>query len=351
MATRSSRRTVTVAAVLAAVLVTVACSDDDPEPTGAPAPTPTTEEGDPFCPLTGEEPPARLNPARPAVAVKIENDPAARPQAGLEDADLVFEERVEGGITRFLVVYHCGDAEVAGPIRSGRFDDPKIAKPYTSLLAASGSNNIVEREMSDRGMVYLDEDSTSALFRVPAGSTSVHSLFADTRKLRREAMKAELHAPAADVFAFSEEVENESRRARSVKVNFTASNTIEYRWMKGAWARFEAGVPFMARSGEQITVPNLLVQEVRVDNSRRIVDSAGNPSPIMRLRGRGRALLFRDGRVVRGQWRIRKTGRAPEFTDRSGKEFSFAPGPIWVELVPSARGGVTGSVSFSARTR
>lgn len=350
MAIRSSRR-VGFAAVIAAAVLAAGCSGDDPAPRAAPGPTPTTEEGEPFCPLTGEEPPARLNPARPAVAVKIENDPAARPQAGLEGADLVFEERVEGGITRFLAVYHCGDADLAGPIRSGRFDDPKIAKPYASLLAASGSNDIVEREMRDRGMVYLDEDSTNALFRVPEGSTSVHSLFGNTKRLRRAAERARINAPAAGLFTFSEDVDNQSTRARVVKINFTSSNTIEYRWRKGAWARFEGLSPFVARSGDQIAIPNLLVQEVRVDNSNRIVDSAGNPSPVMRLRGRGRALLFRDGQVVRGQWRIGKVGRAPKFTDRSGKEFSFAPGPIWVELVPSKHGSVTGNVSFSARAR
>src|SRR5918996_6524394 len=121
-------------AVCAALLIFGACSSGtgeetpgaqaaDPDPAESPEPTPD------WCPLTGEDPAPGVEVGCPAVAVKIENSPSARPQRGLEKADLVFEERVEGGITRFLAIYHCGASTKSGPVRSGRFDDPKIALP------------------------------------------------------------------------------------------------------------------------------------------------------------------------------------------------------------------------------
>ncbi|HEV3471905.1 MAG TPA: DUF3048 domain-containing protein, partial [Actinomycetota bacterium] len=130
----------TAAALLAAFLLFGACSDDDPSPpAAAPSPTEVPTATKPRCPLTGKEPRRGIDLDRPAVAVKIENSPQARPQHGLENADLVFEEIVEGGITRFMAIYHCGSSKDAGPVRSARFDDPKLARPFTRVLAFSGS--------------------------------------------------------------------------------------------------------------------------------------------------------------------------------------------------------------------
>lgn len=338
-----------VAGALASILLLAACSGSEPQPqaqAGEAQPEPAPEP-DPTCPLTGLEPDAGVKLKRPAVAVKIENDPVSRPQAGLEDADIVFEERVEGGITRFMAIYHCGDSELAGPVRSGRYDDPKLALPFTRLIAASGSNGIVKAEMSKRGIIFLEENTTDGLFRSPAGSTSVHSLFAGTQLLRKVAAREKVKPPAAR-FTFGD-LANKAKKAATVTMNFVASNTIEYRWEGGAWARYEAGLPFMTAAGEQIAVPNLLVQEVRVDNSSTIVDVAGNPSPDITLTGAGKALLFRDGKVVKGTWKIEEEGGVPSFVDKSGDEIVFAPGPIWIELVPSSEGGVTGGIAFSKK--
>ena len=127
-------------------------------------------------------------------------------------------------------------------------------------------------------------------------------------------------------------------------MNFNASITIEYKWENRAWTRYEDG-PFMTNTGVQIAVPNVLIQQVEVNNSRRLVDSAGNASPKLELKGKGKALLFRDGKVIKGTWQM-KNGR-PYYRNRSGEAFVFAPGPIWIELVPSQKGHVKGSFSFN----
>ena len=288
--------------------------------------------------------PADTDPLRPAVAVKVENDPAARPQSGLEEADVVYEEIVEGGITRFMAIFHCGDAKRVGPVRSARFDDPKIALPFTRILAFSGANSIVARELKRNDIATLVEGMKGdAFYRVPEGSISVHSVFVDTVKLRDAAPPS--RPPRPHVFPLGE-LNDDATKARRVAINFSADSTIEYRWKNNEWRRYEAGEKFMAASGRQIGVPNLLVQEVDVDNSPTIVDIEGNPSPDIKLRGSGRALLFRDGRVVKGEWTIKEEGTVPTFTTTGGDEFAFDRGPVWVELVPSRRGQVKGRFSF-----
>ena len=298
---------------------------------------------DPRCPLTGKEPPRGVKLDRPAVAVKIENSPQARPQHGLEDADLVFEEIVEGGITRFMAIYHCGAAQDAGPVRSARFDDPKLARPFTRVIAFSGSNGLVNKELEKRNMVILNElNQRGAFFRVPPGAILVHNLFVRTEVLRNDPRVKKVDPPRDDVFSFGDAPEN-AARARRISLHFNASIEISYRWKGGAWKRFEDG-PFRTNQGDQIAVANVLVQEVEVNNSKRLVDSAGNPSPKIDLKNGGKALLFRDGRVLKGTWKA-KNGRFV-YKMRNGDDFVFAPGAIWIELVPSKKGQVKGSIAF-----
>jgi hypothetical protein len=295
--------------------------------------------------LNGRDFPKGMDDGSPGVAVKVENDPAARPQSGLEEADVVYEEIVEGGITRFMAIFHCGEAGEVGPIRSARFDDPKIALPFTNTLAYSGANSIVQKELKKRRIMSVTEGMKgNPLFRSPAGSISVHSVFTDTAILR-EYVPAKAEPPASDVFARGH-VPRGAKKAGRVTLNFEDENTIEYVYEKGRWYRYEGGSKFMAASGKQIAIPNLLVQEVRVDNSKKIVDIEGNPSPDIRLKGKGRALLFRNGKVVAGQWGISREGRPPVFETKSGTPMTFAPGPVWVELVPSRKGNVKGRIAF-----
>jgi hypothetical protein len=333
----------TAAVVVGLALLLSACSNEEPEPEAQA--TPTEEPSPPpKCPLTGRSPHG-VDVDRPAIAVKIENSPAARPQTGLERADVVFEEIVEGGITRFMAIYHCDDAKKAGPVRSARFDDPKIANPFTRVIAYSGANSIVERELRKKNVIALHElNSERAFFRVPPGVLEVHNLFADTTKLRAAVRKRELKPPR-EVFEFGA-IKGKAKRARRITVGFNNSNTIEYRWKKGAWRRFEAGAPFMTAAGKQIAVANVLVQRVEVSPSPTIVDVAGNPSPDISLVGKGSAFLFRNGKVVKGRWKIKKESAPPVFRANSGARMAFEVGEIWIELVPSRKGAWKGRFSY-----
>lgn len=342
-----SRRSAVLAALLAMLLLGAACTDepraeeDEPEVASTPDVAPT-------CPLTGEDPPKEIKVGRPALALKIENAPEARPQSGLDQADIVYEEIVEGGATRFMAIYHCNDAARGGPVRSARFDDPKIAKPFTRILAYSGANSIVEKELKKQKLIPLQEENTKGgLFRVPAGSTDIHSLFGNTQELRRlGANRGKPKPPGAGYFRFDGLAGG--TKARSVVLKFNPTVEIKWRWKGGKWVRFEDGVPFRAAGGKQIGTPNLLIQEVEVNDSTKIFDVAGNASPDIALDGKGRALLFRDGKVVRGTWKAGKDG-VPRFETNKGDPFTFDVGTTWIELVPSKKGSVKGSIDFSKR--
>ncbi len=142
----SFRRTAVVAAVGLASLATAACGGGNATPKPVAAVTPETKvsegtvttEGAPLAPLTGLADPSGATKSRPSIAVKIDNAPEARPQSGLDVADIVYEEVVEGGVTRLIAVFHSTAPELAGPVRSVRPMDPDILSAYHGLVAYSG---------------------------------------------------------------------------------------------------------------------------------------------------------------------------------------------------------------------
>ena len=124
---RTSRRLQFIAALVAAATITAACGGDDkkaaPKPTTTTAPTttaPPAETPTSGAPLTGLAITDPAKVARPALIVKIDNAPKGRPQEGINQADVVVEEGVEGGITRLAAIFHSQDIGEVGPIRSAR---------------------------------------------------------------------------------------------------------------------------------------------------------------------------------------------------------------------------------------
>src|SRR6478735_7747206 len=136
------RRGLGIAVLMAVAAVSAGCTS--PAPVTSSSPTPeyvSTYETPPpvaYAPLTGVavEDPATL--AHPSLAAKIDNHPDARPQVGLQATDLVFEELVEGGLTRYVAVWHSNVPAEIGPIRSIRPMDPDIISPFGGIVAYSG---------------------------------------------------------------------------------------------------------------------------------------------------------------------------------------------------------------------
>src|SRR6266536_5748426 len=117
-------------AAFAALVALASCTGGGSKTNVVSSPGASLPPPPPVCPLTGLPPKGGTVPNRPALAVKVENIPAVRPQTGLSYADVIYEEPVEGGITRFIVIYPCRDATRIEPIRSGRLTDPDVLVQY-----------------------------------------------------------------------------------------------------------------------------------------------------------------------------------------------------------------------------
>src|SRR4051794_12592228 len=135
------------------------------ETTTSAAPT-TTTVAPPTAPLTGLSDPSGASHTRPALSVKVENTDASRPQAGIDQADVLYEEVVEGGITRFVAMFNSTVPAVIGPVRSVRAEDPDIVWPVGGIFAYSGGAPVNVEAINAAPVHAVDENTAgSAMVR------------------------------------------------------------------------------------------------------------------------------------------------------------------------------------------
>ena len=288
----------------------------------------------PACPLTGQPAPHGEVPDRPALAIKVENLAEARPQAGLDRADIVYEEPVEGGITRFIVVYQCHDANRVGPVRSARTTDPDVLAQFgRPALGYAGAAGRVQTVIDQAHLIDVGYHvATDAYWRDDV-RPSPHDLYTTTRALWKAARPS--RAAPDPVFDYAPDLEVASRKASSVHLPFSSYSDVFWKWSRkdAAWLRFHGTEAHVLDDGAQVAAANVVVMQVEV-HAGAIRDAAGNPSPVVTLTGSGRAYVLRDGRVVVGRWERPTLDDVTTFVTRDGEEIPLAPGVTWVELLP-----------------
>jgi hypothetical protein len=291
----------------------------------------------PTCPLTGKPAPGGEVPRRPVLAVKVENTPEAYPLAGLQTADVTYEELVEGGITRFMALYQCKDAKKVGPVRSARTTDPKILTQYDphSLIAYSGGQLAVVNDVKRSGLVSFDEDSGGDAFWRDTQRYEPHNLFVNTAKLRANATKqAAGEGPPRRLFAFDAKAPSTGKHVSTVSMAFSSSVTATWQWDREAerWQRMLEGAPMTLDTGAPITAANVIIQQVVVTEGD-LVDVLGYHSPEVTVTGSGKAWILRNGVMIAGKWSRPVMGAVTKFVTKSGEIIPLAPGNTWIELV------------------
>ena len=274
-------------------------------------------------------------PDRPALAVKIENAPEARPQAALNEADVVVEEPVEGGYTRFIAVFQCGDSDRVGPVRSGRTTDPDYLRQLgPAVFGYAGGRNVVKLEVPKVGLVDVNYIIAADAYTRDESRAAPHNLYTTTDALWR-AGKSKDGAPDP-LFTYADAWDGAAKPIRSVHLPYSGVSDVYWHWngTKGAWLRSHGDVPHVLEGNERVSATNVVVQVVTVTDSD-FLDSAGNPSPEVDLTGSGKAYVLRDGEVIRGRWERDSLHDVTTFVTKDGTEIALAPGRTWVELLPS----------------
>ena len=287
------------------------------------------EAGGRTSPLTGLPAPA----GTPVLAVKVDNSPAGRPWTGVEDADVVYVEPVEGGTTRLLAVFSSQLPASVGPVRSARESDVTVLAAYgRPALAFSGSAPELDATLAGASLVALTPQSAGDAFRRDRDRRAPVNLYADPAALLRAAGGA---SPARDVgFRFGPvPAGGEVVRHRDVAFG---SAVVGLTWdaVRGRFLVEPGGDPAVpATGGDPIGAATVLVQRVTTRPSA-IRDAAGAASPYAVTTGSGEAEVLRDGRAFPARW-SRASPTDPTVVLGPGSvPVPFAPGPVWVLLAP-----------------
>ncbi|WP_418277951.1 DUF3048 domain-containing protein [Isoptericola jiangsuensis] len=284
--------------------------------------------------------------ARPALAIKIENSRDARPQTGLEDADVVWEEVVEGGITRYVAVYHSTIPDVVEPVRSVRPMDPAIVAPLDGILAYSGAQPPFITAVGDAGVQSVIMDAGDAGFRRDPNRYAPHNVIGDPEAFLAQD-DGERTTPPPAQFRFGAAGKStaaaDGTAAKHLAVTMSAAQRSVWDWSAKArqWQRSEGDDPSMSTSGEQHAAENVVVLEVQVTNTS-YKDPSGAPVPETQLVGSGTGLVASGGKILEVEW-SKESLHEPVVLTVAGEPVELEPGSTWVELMPSGTGSFTTS--------
>jgi len=286
-------------------------------------------------------PPGRLSglptrPGSPVLAVKVDNTAGARGQDGLEAADVVYVEQVEGGLTRLLAVYNSRLPPRIGPVRSVRTDNVELLAPYGAIAFAYAGGQPAALAVVRRSPLLDDSyDAVTAAYAVDPSRRAPYSLFLDPAA----ALRLRAGVGAADVgMRFDVARPPRNGAGGAVTVGYPSARvSFRYDAASHSYTVSRDGVALTGTGGTPVRAANVVVQRVAVAAATGLVDVLGHPSPATSTTGSGEVTVFRDGSRVDGRW-SRPASAAPTHwrTLRTGADISLRPGTTWVVLASPA---------------
>ena len=352
----STMRSRTLGVVTGLSLLVAACGNagaEEPVPTTATSVTTTsalpttTTTLPPISRLTGQ----LLEPAtveRPVVAVKIDNvHGRSTPQAGLNEADVVYEIQVEAQITRLLALYQTTDAAPVGPVRSARGSEIAVLEELNRpLFVWHGANGILGPLVRQAQLEPRSFDDVPHLFYRDGGRRMPYNSFIHGTADVRATAPDGAAGPEASIFTFGAPADAASRTASPaswVDVRFPApfgvsggEAAVRYQWDGSKWRRLQAGQPHVDIHGQQVAVDNVIVRFTAAVDSGT-VDSSGARVPTAAVVGTGEVWVFSRGTVTTGTWSKARADGPTTYLDPEGNEIKLHPGKTWISM-PYSRG-------------
>jgi hypothetical protein len=291
------------------------------------------------CPLTGATlPDGGAVPGRPALAVKVDNYPTARPQAGLDDADIVYEEPVEGGITRYVAVFQCRQAPLVGPVRSARNIDVGLLSQFGApLLVHVGGIDPVLANINASPIVNVDLGTWAgaAVQHLP-GRVAPYDTYTSTEAIW--ALRPADTSPPSPVFTYAD-TPVAGPLVSIIAIPFSNTSPVVWRYdqQRQAYQRFYGFSPDRLANGAQNTASNVIVQFVQLTYGPWLENEQGGLEVQANLddNASGPALVYRDGVAVAGSWQRSTPSQPTQYLTSTGQPIPLRPGPTWVELVPT----------------
>jgi hypothetical protein len=268
-----------------------------------------------------------LSNAGSVLAVKIDNVPEARPQTGLDAADVVYAEQVEGGLSRLMAIFASTLPKAVGPVRSARESDLEVLRQFHDpTLAFSGAQRRLLPLIDDAPLNPEPPGKVSDAWYRGAGRAAPHNLYLRPQRLVGSApgdtaLTTGFRFGAAPAGGTPET----SRTVRFPSARFTFTWSAE----RNRWLVAMDGTPTVTTDGTSVAPATVVIQYVKVRKSK-YHDVLGNNSPYTESVGSGTAQVLRDGRSFDANWTRPEAADGTRFTTPDGAPMNFAQGQVWV---------------------
>ena len=272
----------------------------------------------------------------PILVVKIDDTPAAHPQAGLEDADVVYIEQVEGGLTRLAAIFSSKIPKVVGPVRSARISDIEILQQYGRVaFAYSGAQKKLLPVIAAANLENLGAQRQSPqIYTSDPLRTAPTAMMLQAEKLMANSVAANLMIANSKSVGWSfGESPDTGTAITSVKVSWPA-NSYDATWssQESRWLLSHGGKPDIAASGVHLGPTTFVIQIVSITQSE-YYDKVGGVTPYSATVGAGTGYVLRDGIAVAATWKRSSADEGTTWTDKRGREIKFASGQVWIALI------------------
>jgi hypothetical protein len=290
------------------------------------------------APLTGLPDPGGVAEKRCAITVKIDNTSAGHPKYGVDQADVVYEEVVEAGITRLAAVFNSHDPDRVGPVRSVRKTDQSLVWPIGGIFAYSGGAPYAIASIETAPVVRLDETTAGPLMFRDNSRRPPVNLYAHVNFMYGKCGKP---VPPLALFTYrAAHAAVAGTPATSVRVGFLGAGSayrgspsfaVTWNWdaASGTWKRSIFGSPENVASGAQLAPKNVVVMFVPYTGGDPRDANIGAEA---QLTGHGTAVVFTAGMEILGTWSRPDKAKPAQLLDATGKQIALTPGQTWVEL-------------------
>ncbi len=265
--------------------------------------------------------------------MKVDNTSSADPQLGLNEADMIVEELVEGGLTRLAAFYYSAIPPQVGPVRSMRASDIGITEPANAFIVASGAAPKTMMLLNQAGVDRVTEGAVG--FYRSSARPSPYNLMMKLPVLAKHVDRP-WKPPAAPYLPFGGPAFHGTVPVTAITATLSGAHTDSWRLEGKTWVRTNS----YAQTGHDFKATNVLILRVRVGDAG-YVDPAGNPVPETFFYGTGDATLVHGDKAVNGTWHKVGTHGAVQLHASNGKPLSVPPGHTFIELVPAQGGSVT----------
>ena len=284
----------------------------------------------PVAPLTGLADPQRITRNRAALTIKIDNTPQAMPQAGIQDADVVYEEIVEGGITRLAAIFNSRVPTVVGPVRSVRRTDRELVFPIGGIFAFSGGAQYALRSIATAPVALYDQSNSGPAMYRDLRRYPPHNLFANATLLMKKSAKPRPTRPLFNYLLAGQTTQGP--KVKSFVVGFQSGYAVTYVWnaKTRSWDRSLFGRPDVTANGVLLSPKNVIVMNVQYIGGVGVLDSYAQ------LVGSGPVEVFSNGHLERGNWFRHHIGQSTTYVNSTGHLLRLEPGRTWVELLDTS---------------